>query len=68
MDSSQIADAMAFDKRHGVPTEYTAYGEPILQSRNHEKRYLEAHGYFHRNAGYGDAQPKVLTSDISRTR
>lgn len=55
---SQIQEAMAFDARHGVPTEYTPDGRPILLDRWHRKRYAEAHGFYDRNGGYGDPQPK----------
>jgi len=52
----QIAEVMEYDRKHGVPTEYTADGRPILTSREHRKRYAEAHRFFDRNGGYGDPQ------------
>jgi hypothetical protein len=50
----QIPEAMAVDAQHGVPTQYTPGGDPIITSRSHFNRYLKAHGLFNRAAGYGD--------------
>lgn len=53
----QIPEMMEFDKKHGVPTEYTEDGDPIHTSRSHRRKYHEAHGIFDRSAGYSDALP-----------
>lgn len=54
---SQIQEARAIDEAHGVPTDYTPDGCPILVSQEHRRRYAEAHGFYDRNAGYGDPVP-----------
>jgi len=53
---SQVAEAMAFDKQHGISTTYNSDGEPEFRSRGHRKRYCEAYGYVDRNAGFSDPQ------------
>lgn len=45
-------------ERAGVPTQYTALNEPILESRTHRKKYMEAMGMHDRDAGYGDRAPE----------
>jgi len=45
------------DAEHGVPTDYTSDGDPILISPAHKKKYLRAHGLYDRNASYSDAAP-----------
>lgn len=51
----QIPEAMAEDRRRGVAAEYDSHtGEIVWTSPGHRKRWCEAHGYFDRNAGYGD--------------
>lgn len=48
----------------GIPTEFNKRtGCAKFESRSHEKRYCEATGLYQRNAGYGDAAPRVVTSE-----
>ncbi len=54
---SEIAGLMAFDKAHGVVTEYNSECDPVMRSKAHRKAYCEAHGFFDRNAGYSDPVP-----------
>ena len=72
VDPSQIAEALAFDKRNGVGgTDYTPDGRPIFRDRDHRKRYMAAHGYYDRNAGYGDQSPRnriVSRDEVKRIR
>jgi len=51
----QIPEARAYDKAHGVPTEYKADGRPIFTGRGHRKAYCKAHGVHDNDGGYGDA-------------
>ncbi len=55
---SQIGEATADARAKGVPTDFAPDGSPILTDRDHRKRYMQAYGFFDRDAGYGDAQPK----------
>ncbi len=55
----QVAEACADAEAKGVPTNFTADGCPEFRDRDHRKRYLQAYGFFDRDAGYGDAQPKL---------
>lgn len=57
---SQIAEAMAEDRRNGVPTDYTRDGRPILRDPDHYKRYMEANGLFARNSYGGRGEPRRL--------
>lgn len=50
----QIPEAMARDKRHGVPTRYTRDGRPIFTDRGHRRDYLKLEASHDRNGGYGD--------------
>ena len=45
------------DMKHGVPTDYSADGDPIFTGPKHRKRYCEVHQLYDRNAGYGDPTP-----------
>ena len=51
--AEQVPEAMAEDRRKGVPTDYTADGDPILTSPGHEKQYMKAHGFHHRGGAMG---------------
>lgn len=52
---SQIDEARRIDLQHGIGyTQYTKDGEPILVSREHRRKYLQAHGAYDRDGGYGD--------------
>ncbi len=50
VDESDIPAAMEIARKHGVPTEYTRTGEPIINSQNHLQRYCRAFGYYQRNS------------------
>ena len=65
---AQIKEAMAFDRRHGVPTNYSKEGNPFYTSRDHRRRHNEANGLYDRNAGFGDAAPKNITKAMNRNR
>ncbi|MEW6439250.1 MAG: hypothetical protein AB1508_19030 [Pseudomonadota bacterium] len=54
----QIEQFREFDRRHGVPTDYTPDGDVVFESRSHRKRYCELHGLYDRNGGYGDPQKR----------
>ena len=55
----EVPEMMKYDREKGIPTEYTNDGDPVFTSREHRKRYCEAHELFDRNAGYGDPTPKL---------
>jgi len=52
----QIEEANEICRAKGVPTDHDADGCPILNDRDHRRRYCQAFGFFDRDAGYGDAQ------------
>jgi len=54
---SEVPELRKVDAEHGVPTDYSADGDPIFRSAKHRKKYCEAHRLFDRNAGYGDPVP-----------
>ena len=58
VDPSQIKEAEAESIRLGIPTRFTSDGCAVLESPSHRKRLAEAYGYFDRNGGYSDPQPK----------
>ena len=60
---SQLAEARALDEKRGVVTDYTPTGEPIFRSRQHRKEYMNAHGWYDRDAGYSDAQRGSFKGD-----
>lgn len=65
----QVAEAMAHDREHGVPTDYNSDGDPLFTSRGHRARYCAANGLYDRNAGFGDAAPKnTMTRDRDKRR
>jgi len=47
---SQIREAMATDRKAGVPTEYTPDGDVIFTSAPHRNKWLKAHNMFDRLA------------------
>jgi hypothetical protein len=57
---SQIPEAMARDKLHGLNIEYTpddgqgGGGRPIFESRGQRRAFLKSMGYHDRDGGYGD--------------
>lgn len=55
----QVPEAIAFNKRMGVPfTEYDADGRPGFRSRGHRRAYGKAWQAFDGDAGYSDPQPR----------
>ena len=48
----QVDEAKAFDRKMGVPTDYTSDGEPILTSHKHRREYLKIHKLIDRSAFY----------------
>jgi hypothetical protein len=58
VDPSDVPRAKETLARHGVETQYTPTGEPIIRSRSHRRAHAEALGFYDRNGGYGDPQPK----------
>lgn len=46
----QIAEASELSKKKGVPTHYDEWGRPRLTDARHERRYMKAFGFFHRNS------------------
>lgn len=56
VNPDQIPEAIAHAKSLGVSCDFTKDGRAIFTSPGHRKRYLEAHGFFDRNGGYGDPQ------------
>jgi len=58
----QAKEAYAESVAMGCPTKFDSEGRAILESREHRKKYCEANGMFDRDGGYGDAQPKNVTS------
>jgi hypothetical protein len=59
----QVQEAAEMDVKLGVPTEYTEDGRPILRDRDHRRRFMQAHGLFDRDAGFGDAAPQHHKGD-----
>jgi hypothetical protein len=55
---SQVPAAQAELSKHGVTTQYTPDGEPIIRDKRHLKRHAEALGFYARNGGYSDPQRK----------
>jgi hypothetical protein len=60
---SQINEAREDAIKKGVPTDFTPTGEPILRTREHRKKYMQAYGFYDRDAGYGDAQRGSFRGD-----
>ena len=51
---TQIEQAMARNKRHGVNVTYTRDGRAILPDRGERKRLLRLEGFHDNQAGFGD--------------
>lgn len=60
---SQVKEATASAKAKGVPTSFTPDGRPIFTSRQHYRDYQRAYNFYNRDAGFGDAAPRVVGSD-----
>ncbi len=50
----QVKEATESAKMHGVPTDFTRDGRPLIRSRSHQKAYLKAYGFHNKDGGYGD--------------
>lgn len=50
----QVAEAQAYCRKVGVPTEFQPTGEPILRNRRHRKEVARAFGVIDRDGGYSD--------------
>lgn len=51
---SQVAEANARAKRHGIAVEYRPDGRAVISSREARKRLLRLEGMHDNHAGYGD--------------
>src|SRR5690606_12804821 len=51
---TQIEQATKFYASRGVPVEFNRRGDIKIYDRAHERRVMEAGGFCHWNAGYGD--------------
>ena len=49
----QVKEAEAAARKHGVPTEFTPLGQPILRDRNHRRRYMKVRGVYDRHSFTG---------------
>lgn len=54
VNPKQVKEAVETANAKGVPTQFKEDGTPIFESRGHYNRYLKAHGFMNRDAGYGD--------------
>lgn len=57
VDPEDISTAKAIAASHGVKTDYTPDGRPILTGPAHRRNHARAMGFYDRNAGYGDPAP-----------
>ena len=48
---TQIAEAREHDARHGVKTDYTPDGRPVMRDAGHYRKYRQLHGVHFKN-GY----------------
>lgn len=60
---SQVKEHMEHLRAMGCgQVNHTKNGDPILESKAQRKKVCEALGFFDRNAGHSDPQPKNMTS------
>lgn len=60
---TQIGKMRAIDKKLGLSANYnTTDGRVRFESAEHRKKYCEAHGFYDKNAGYGD--PRRLKRSV----
>ena len=52
VSTTQIPEAIELSKKLGVPTDYSALGQPIFVSSAHRRKYLKAFGYTDRSSYY----------------
>lgn len=63
---SQIQEAMAEDRKHGVPVDYLPDGRVVYTSPRQRKAHMEKHGFFDKNGGYADPAPSSVSMDTSK--
>jgi hypothetical protein len=63
-----IAKAKDAAKRDGFDIDFTPEGNAIFRDRAHRKRACGLFGYYDRNAGYGDATPRVTDRERKEYR
>lgn len=51
---SQVEEVAEYDRKNGVPTDYTPDGAVIFRDRGHRRDYMKLHGIHDRQGGYGD--------------
>jgi hypothetical protein len=70
VDPTQIKEAMESARAKGVPTEFAPDGRIKWQSRDHQKRYCQAYGFYNKDenwSGRGRApEPEPNYVDIGR--
>lgn len=49
---------------HGLSCDFTPKGQPQYRDAGHAKACLQARGFWHRNAGYGDATPQTNLKEL----
>lgn len=54
----QVPAAREHARAHGVPTDFTPDGRPVIRSRKHRKQYGESRGFVDRNGCCGDPMPQ----------
>ena len=67
-DPGNVLEAQEAASTRGVPTEFDREGRPVFTSREHRKQFCEAFGYIDRNAGYGDAAPRMSDRERAERR
>lgn len=63
VNPGRIPEAQRLLAEHGVKTEYTATGEPIIRDKAHRKAHCRALGFWDRDSGYSDPEPLNFTMD-----
>ncbi len=51
---SQVEEATARNRKHGVNVTYTPSGEAILPDRNERRKLMRLEGFHDKSGGYGD--------------
>lgn len=66
---AQVKEHMEFLRSKGCgQVDHTKGGDVIFKDKNQRRQVCEALGFFDRNGGYGDPQPKNMTSIPQRRR
>ena len=53
----QVKEAREDAARKGLTVEFLKDGRPVFNSRQQRRAYMDAYGFYDRQAGYGDAAP-----------